>query len=286
MVEERTVEVAWKGARWPIHVLMAPGADAAGRVPVLFLHGIGSGAASFAQVLAAVGGERAALAWDAPGYGQSDDPPLAPEPADYGHLVDGLCRQLGLSAVVLVGHSFGAVVAAETVKVAAERVRAVVLVDAALGDGAKPESERKARLAERERMIREWGPVELARRRTRQILSPGAAAAVVAQAEAVMAQVREAGYVAAARALAAVDEHGVWRGWRKPAAIFWGGLDEVTPLSLAHALALDMPQARWAVFPRSGHLSYAEAPEAFVARLKQFLHDLDDAPAATGSTAP
>ncbi|EGD01141.1 putative hydrolase, partial [Burkholderia sp. TJI49] len=48
------------------------GAQQAGRtLPVVLLHGIGSGAASWVCQLDALGASRRVLAWDAPGYGAS-----------------------------------------------------------------------------------------------------------------------------------------------------------------------------------------------------------------------
>ena len=41
-------------------------------LPLVLLHGIGSGAASWVQQFEGLGATRRVLAWDAPGYGASD----------------------------------------------------------------------------------------------------------------------------------------------------------------------------------------------------------------------
>ena len=58
---------------------------------LVLLHGIGSNAGSFAALLAALPETIDAIAWDAPGYGQSE--PLAitiPSPRDYADMLANL----------------------------------------------------------------------------------------------------------------------------------------------------------------------------------------------------
>lgn len=103
-----------------------------GRAPVLFLHSLAGGAGQWKAQIEHLMPERLALAVDLPGHGVSDlpeggdfsPPALA---AEVGSVVDAL----GLSPVVLVGHSFGASVA---IALVAERSRAIaglLLVDPA-----------------------------------------------------------------------------------------------------------------------------------------------------------
>jgi pimeloyl-ACP methyl ester carboxylesterase len=51
--------------------------EAPGEAPLVLLHGIGSGATSWVRQLEAFGGRFRVLAWDAPGYGESDPLPAA-----------------------------------------------------------------------------------------------------------------------------------------------------------------------------------------------------------------
>ncbi len=81
-------------------------------VPVVLLHGIGSGAASWVRQLETLGRAHRVLAWDAPGYG--DSTPVAarsPVAADYALRLRGWLDALGIARCVLVGHSLGALVA-------------------------------------------------------------------------------------------------------------------------------------------------------------------------------
>ncbi|RXX64108.1 alpha/beta hydrolase, partial [Enterobacter cloacae] len=78
-------------------------------IPLMLLHGISSGAASWHKQMA-LNGFRV-LAWDMPGYGES--PMLAAERANAGDYADALAAMLdraGVWQAVLVGHSLGALV--------------------------------------------------------------------------------------------------------------------------------------------------------------------------------
>ena len=87
--------------------------DGSKGTPVLLLHGIGSNAQSFVPLMQAFDRRCAVLAWDAPGYGDSQ--PLAPawpDAADYAGALDRLLAALDVARCVLLGHSLGALIAA------------------------------------------------------------------------------------------------------------------------------------------------------------------------------
>jgi pimeloyl-ACP methyl ester carboxylesterase len=97
---------------------------------VVFLHGITSSRRIFVPTLeAARPGERR-LAVDFPGFGDSSLPRRRQELEDYLSFLDAFLPTQG-RAVDLVGHSFGGMVAALYALAAPERVRRLVLVDAA-----------------------------------------------------------------------------------------------------------------------------------------------------------
>ncbi|RAF14428.1 alpha/beta fold hydrolase, partial [Burkholderia multivorans] len=72
-------------------------------LPVVLLHGIGSGAASWVRQLDALGASRRVLAWDAPGYGASTPVHGAsPSAVDYAASLDAWLDALGIARCVLV----------------------------------------------------------------------------------------------------------------------------------------------------------------------------------------
>ena len=101
-------------------------------IPLMLLHGISSGAASWHKQMA-LNGFRV-LAWDMPGYGES--PMLVVERANAGDYADALAAMLdraGVWQVVLVGHSLGALVASAFAAKYPERVLHLVLADLGAG---------------------------------------------------------------------------------------------------------------------------------------------------------
>ena len=110
-------------------------------VPVLFVHGTGAWSEAWrgSMAAAAKAGARA-IALDLPPFGFSQRP-QAPRYAkiDQGRRIAALLEALDLKGAILVGHSFGGGPTAEAALLAPDRVRALVLVDAALSivaDGA------------------------------------------------------------------------------------------------------------------------------------------------------
>ncbi|MEN9203931.1 MAG: alpha/beta hydrolase [Thermostichus sp. DG_1_6_bins_120] len=75
--------------------------------PVLFLHGFMATHANWWPLMQGLGEDYRCIAVDLLGFGQSDQPPLHYDIATEVEFVRGFVKALGLSAPVLVGHSFG-----------------------------------------------------------------------------------------------------------------------------------------------------------------------------------
>jgi pimeloyl-ACP methyl ester carboxylesterase len=112
-----------------LHLLDLPGGDP----PLVLLHGLSANAHEFGGLVrAGLSPSFRVIAPDLRGRGQSDRPATGYRMADHAADVLALLDILGLDRVILGGHSFGAYL---TMFVAAhhpERVRKVILIDAAL----------------------------------------------------------------------------------------------------------------------------------------------------------
>src|SRR5262249_18386115 len=106
--------------------------DSGAGTPVVFIHGIGASLYAWRQQLPAVAhaGFRV-VAFDNRGFGFSDKPAHGYSTAAYAHLVVALLDSLGIASAVLVGHSMGGAIAAEVALAHPDRVRGMVLIDAA-----------------------------------------------------------------------------------------------------------------------------------------------------------
>ena len=106
-------------------------------VPVVFLHGLG-GAATVEYAATVTDGRlagRRTLLVDLLGAGRSDHPDsFSYTVEDHARYLDAFLDHLGLSRVVLFGHSLGGAVALSLAALRPERLGAVVLTEGNLGD--------------------------------------------------------------------------------------------------------------------------------------------------------
>ncbi|MCG2594282.1 alpha/beta fold hydrolase [Ramlibacter sp. XY19] len=235
------------------------GAAGAGASLVL-LHGISSGAASWAQALPATGH---VLAWDAPGYGAStplaQDAPLA---ADYAARLHETLLALGVQRCVLVGHSLGALMAcayaARADKVQVERL---VLISPARGYGDDAAAAERVR-RERGEALKNKGVAGIAAAIDQRLLSPQAGAQARELVRASAARLNPQGYLQAVQMLAGSTLAKVPQDI--PVEVHCGEADVVTPLAQCEQVARALG-ATFSTIANAGHASPAERPEAVAA---------------------
>lgn len=252
---------------------LAIGYRESGAGPALvFLHGIGSGAEGWEAQLAYFGGTHRAVAWDAPGYGGSDDlVPMAPTAGDYADALAGLLDALGIGRAVLVGNSLGALMAAAFARRFPARASALVLSDAASGHGCLNEEERNEKLMQRLDDVAELGPAGMAEKRVGRLIGPAAAPGARNKVVRVMSKIRPRGYGQAARMLSLADIFAELAGCRAPTLVVCGAEDQVTPPDSNRKIAAAISGARFELIEGIGHLPYVEAPERFNALVGEFL---------------
>lgn len=244
-------------------------------LPLVLLHGIGSGAASWVQQFEALGeGEnpRRVLAWDAPGYGASTPVASAsPVAADYAGVLADWLDALGIERCVLAGHSLGAIIAGAFAAAHPARVSGLLLISPAGGYGAADPAVREEKRAARLAMLAELGPQGLADKRSANMLSPHASDEARAWVRWNMSRVVPHGYAQATHLLANADlAADLARCVGKvPMAVAVGAEDTITPPPACERLA-HVAQAPFETVPRAGHAGYIEQPAAYNALLDTF----------------
>jgi 3-oxoadipate enol-lactonase len=240
---------------------------------LLLLHGIGSNSRSFRHQLTALCDVFDVIAWDAPGYGRSDDPPQDCGLEYFADQAVALLDELNLSQAHLLGVSLGGVIAQLAYHRHPSRVQSLILVDTTPGGGAAPEPERSERVRQRLDALQRLGPREMAKQRAPHLVSPSASPSLVAELADIMSEVRPAGYTTAAIALGATDLTSKLGDIHIPTLVIQGEQDAVVPLATARQLAAAIPNARLVVLPNAGHVSNQEQPAAFNAAVRSFLAD-------------
>ena len=222
---------------------------------LLLLHGIGASSASWLYQLEGLAGYRL-IAWDAPGYGESDflkkDEPQA---VDYAAALRDFVESLLLKDVVLVASSLGALMAGAYARLQPERVRAVMMISPAGGRGGD-----RAFLQERLKQFDDLGPEGLARDRSPAMLGSKAQPEALELVRWSQRRVRPQGYRQATHALASgrlVDDA---RFFHKPVLVVCGTEDKITPEAGCKAVAQAFPGGKYRALAGLGHVAHLEDP--------------------------
>jgi pimeloyl-ACP methyl ester carboxylesterase len=240
------------------------------------LHGIGGAACSFAGQHDGLT-DHTTIAWDAPGYGDSDDPApsvTAGDPADrYADAAFAVLRLLGHERVHVLGVSWGGVIATRMALREPDRLLSLILADSTRGSGrTEPNRDGMRRRVEELATV---GPRAFAQRRGPRLLAPGADLKTLETVVATMSHIRLSGYRGAAEMMASTDHSAELHRIRVPTLVIVGEHDQVTGVAESTALAAGISGAEFAVIPDGGHAVHQENPVAFNARVRQFLTAVD-----------
>jgi pimeloyl-ACP methyl ester carboxylesterase len=225
------------------------------RSTFVFLHGIGSGADSWSEQLNAIdrmesSGFRA-LAWDAPGYGQSNFLEREmPKACDYSLAMWRWLDSLSISSpITLVGHSLGALIATNAALHHPHAIERLVLLSPAQGYGDVPGGERAKIVTQRLSSLVRLGPAGMAQQRAHVMLSPTASAAHIERVRSIMAEVQVRGYAQAVYMLSTgtlVRDLLSLREARPelPIVVASGQADQITSPEKCDAVAMALGQSR------------------------------------------
>lgn len=231
--------------------------------PLVLLHGIGSGSASWSGQLAGLSATHRVIAWDAPGYGGSAPlPGSTPLADDYAQVLDELLDRLGVHAPVILGQSLGAIVAAAWAARPGSVLRHLLLASPARGYGSASPQTQEAKLRERTELLERLGVEGMATARAAALCAPGAAADAVESVRANMARVTPRGYVQGAWMLAHDDLSRHLSRIDAPVAVLCGDLDTVTSPAACEAVALGIG-APFTLLRGVGHACYVEDATRF-----------------------
>jgi pimeloyl-ACP methyl ester carboxylesterase len=245
--------------------------DAGSGATVVLLHGISSGAASWAGLAALLAQRYRLIAWDAPGYGNSDALPKAePRATDYAAALHDLVESLGLESFYLVGHSLGAMMGSAYAATYPGRVRGLLLADPAQGYAMAAAAERERVRQTRVRLLAELGIEAYAKQRGRLLLRSRPDIGALAVVHASMRRLRLDGFSQANWMLANDDIWNYLPSWDGPLHVVCGDSDTITPPANVMQLAQRM-NVPCDLLPDAGHASYLDAPDAFAQAISNFL---------------
>lgn len=233
----------------------------------VLLHGIGSGSGSWVYQLQAAS-ERddvLVLAWEAPGYGDSDKlAQLEPMANDYAKHMWSWLDALALQGIemsrpfTLVGHSLGALMAAAAATQRPDAIHDLLFLSPARGYGQADSSTREEVLNRRLSNLDLLGPQGMAQARSAAMLSPQAPAFMREWVANIMGQIRPDGYRQAAHMLAQEDLGQYLSHLKLPMRFASGEADGITPPAGCQALSL-VAHSDWQSLGPVGHACSIEA---------------------------
>lgn len=256
---------------------------------VLLVHGTGAWSEIWRgtmQVLSDAGFRCIAL--DLPPFGFSERP-VPPDYADASQAsrIVGLLDALQIRQVTLVGHSFGARPTVEAALRDPNRVRSLVLIDAALGlqaPAGRPSLPIRALLASglvRDALISATVTNPMLSRRLLQLLIRDPADATESQVRMIQQQFAVKGTTHALggwleRFILSQDhslagDRAEYSRLGMPTLVVWGEADSITPLPEAKDLMTVLPNAELVVLRNAGHIPLIEDGPALNQALLAFL---------------
>lgn len=256
-----------------------------GRGPaVVLVHGLAASMYSWRYTIVPLeqAGYRV-IAYDNRGFGFSDMPAHGYSNADYVHLLFGVLDSLGVADAVLVGHSMGGAIAADAALARPNRVRGLVLVDAA-GFGIRwPFMLRVAKWPIVGPLFDHWRGRWAAARILRTMY--GDRSRVTEQdIDQYYAPIALPDFGrslrSALREFSFEDLKGRLGAMQTPTLVMWGTRDWLIPQEIGEEMAEQLPHAALARFQTAGHALPEESHEAFNRVLIGFLKSgLPTAPA-------
>lgn len=242
---------------------------------IVMLHGIGAHADYFRFQLAGLSNRWRVIAWNAPGYGLSDDlRSEQPQADDYAQALGDFLDALQIDTCLLAGHSFGSAVAQAFAIAQPQRVCGLLLSGAGIGQRELSDQRRRA-YEERIARIR-LGAYQYGDRGVDHLVGRQAPAALRLWLTEVARGLHRRGLEnAAAFRLSSFCSLDHLQHLSMPLLMVQGEEDSVNPRqNNADLLAAALPQARLAVWPGVGHLAEVEAPEHFNQALADFAQKL------------
>jgi len=243
----------------------AGGGDA---TPIVFLHGVGSDKSVWRPQLAHFGKTRRTIAFDYPGYGDSEPAPEGTTRDDFAAAILSAMTELGIERAHVCGLSLGGVVAIAMHHAVPERCAALVLADTF---AVHPEGR-----AIYERSLAGSSDLPaMAEARVDVLIAQPADPAVRREVVETMSKIDPAAYRIGAAAVWLADQRDRAGTIRVPTLILVGDQDLITPIDLSNELVDLIPDARMQVIAGAGHLGNLEKPDEFNRLVETFIEGVD-----------
>lgn len=239
---------------------------------LVFLHGyVGDGPTTWRRQIEGLCDEFTVVAWDAPGAGQSSDPPEGFGMAGYADCLAGFVASLRLESPHVAGLSFGGALALELSRRHPAVPATLILASAYAGwAGSLPTGGAEHRL-QQALALANLPPDEFVGTLLPTMFSETTPAEVINEFGESMRAFHPSGFREMARA-SAEDLRDALRHVGVPTLLLYGDKDVRAPLAVAEQLRCAIPDSALVVLQGVGHVCNVEAPAEFNMAVRNFLH--------------
>jgi 3-oxoadipate enol-lactonase len=231
---------------------------------VLFMHGIGGNRTNWHDQLPVFAEGFHAVAWDARGYGASDDYAGPLDFADFGRDVMRVLDHFHAAKAHLVGLSMGGLIALDFHATHPERVATLTICDSMPGmTGLSTEARREFIRIRQEPLLNGKEPRDIAPIVAKTLVGKSAQPGSFERLVASMSALHKDSYLKTIEATTNYARTLELENIRTPTHIVVGDEDTLTPPALSRAMAARIAGARLTIIKGAGHLSNIEQPAAF-----------------------
>ena len=242
-----------------------------GQGPVLLLlHGFTIDSRIWESQIDALSENFTVIAWDAPGAGQSSDPPETFRLSDWADCISSLMDSVNVEKAHILGLSWGGILAQEFYHRHPDRVLSLILAGAYAGwKGSLPQSVVDERLAaclhdatlQPKAFVSKYIPGMF-----------GDAPPPEAQERlaSIMSDFHPVGFRLMAKSSAETDTRNILPTIKVPTLLIWGDKDQRSPLRVAHQMKDAIPGSKLQLIPAAGHVCNLESPVEFNKFVKEF----------------
>lgn len=210
------------------------------------------------------------IAWDAPGAGQSSDPPASFTISDWAACLAGLLDSIRIKQAHILGLSWGGILAQEFYRRHPERVSSLILSDTYAGwKGSLPEPVPEERLAA---CLRDASlpPGQFVPKYLAGMFTDSATEKVRQELADIMFEFHPMGFRLMSMAIARLDTRYILPKIRVPTLLIWGEEDKRSPINIGYQFRDEIPGSKLVIISKAGHVCNLEKPDQFNKIVKDF----------------
>jgi 3-oxoadipate enol-lactonase len=242
---------------------------------IVLLHGIGGNKRNWHDNLPALAAHWHPVAWDARGYGESDDYDGPLTFTDYADDLPRVLDHFGAAKAHILGLSMGGRIAMDFAQRHPERLLSVTLCDTHRGLVTFSDEQRREFLRLRKEPLISGGePKDIAPAVARSLSGPNITPEAYAKLLDSLCRLHKGSYIKSLEATVLAEPHDRLGDIRVPAHVIVGSEDKLTTPAMAQDLVDRIPGAKLTIINDAGHLTNIEKPEAFNAAVVAFLRGL------------